>query len=72
MKKVHIATVGVQSGGVFSGLLNYGADVIYLLHSDREDVVKNVQSVKKKVEQIGCSCYLKLIDVYDVQSVIET
>ncbi len=72
MKKVHIATVGVQSVGVFSGLLNYGADVLYLLHSDREDVVTNVQSIKRKVEQIGCSCYLKLIDVYDVQTVIET
>lgn len=72
MKKVHIATVGVQSGGVFSGLLNYGADVLYLLHSEREDVVTNAQSIKRKVEQIGCTCHLKLIDIYDVQTVIET
>ncbi len=72
MKKVHIATVGVQFGGVFSGLLNYGADVLYLLHSNRDDVVTNAQLIKRKVEQIGCTCHLKLIDVYNVQTVIET
>ncbi|MHA1223339.1 MAG: HFX_2341 family transcriptional regulator domain-containing protein [Candidatus Heimdallarchaeaceae archaeon] len=72
MKKVHIVTVGTQAGSVFDGVRHFGADVLYLLHSNRKDIIENARYIKRTIKQMGYSCSLKPINIYDVNSVIET